>query len=106
MTRPSLSRIFESFALCISAAAMATTLTIAVKLTVILVDEWPAIRGAATQQTAVGDSQPAVSKTSARPRAKKGRHTRAARRATVLTAQPSAAVHVDADDADGAQVAR
>ena len=57
-----LPRLIESLALCISATAMVFTLTIAVKMTVILVGESPVFRPLPPQQT-----EPPLSKARVRP---------------------------------------
>ena len=107
MTRPTLSGMIEKLMLCISAAALAFTLTIAVKLTGILVDEWPALRRAPTPQTELAIDRPPPSKASLKPSTKaRRRHARVARAVTVVNEQPPLARPVDADEINPTPSAR
>ena len=77
---------------------MAFTLTIAVKVTGILVEQWPALTRSPSQQTELASGQP-TAKPSLKPFAKtRRRHPRIARVPTVLKVQPPSAKQADTDE--------
>jgi len=86
MKCPSVSRVLESFALCVSAVALLFTLTIAVNASAILVEQWPVLWRASPPSSAA-EPPPASIATPERT-AKPRRHHRRAVRPTAA-ARPS-----------------
>jgi hypothetical protein len=90
MKCPSLSRALESLALCISAVALVFTVTIAVNVGAMFVEQWPVLWPAAGQPSRAAEPPPA-STTRLGPAKSRRRHGHAVR----TTVAPAKQVEID-----------
>jgi hypothetical protein len=98
MKRPSLARLIEALALCVSATAFLFTLTIAVNASAVLVEQWPTL-WQSSPRPAAADAGPAVPAERERTSKPRRRHRRAATPAIAPKAAP--AKPVGSDDSRG-----